>query len=510
MTFRGHGWKVGPKRKVLHYYGRNRGRSVAGKNRLYTPKAPRGAPGSDEAVLYAGNILYDPGFEIFVQNAGPTFLKPGWEDHTGASIYALPRLDLSSPTGQVWPNGDYVNRKDIAQWAQYTEPYVLQQTRTTTTPGYLELSGAGEFASTPSTSSLNLSGSFTLIALFRSDVDSGSGGVIDKTPDSGIVTGYGLDWASSGDRFRVYHGTGAGLAFYNSPIGSIPPFHDTWVKAVVTFGPSSTTADFYRSYNSVNTPVDDVVWEFLNTVTSIQTYTDPGANSSSLKFGQGWSGNFWLDGRIYGAWVYDGSSLVASPDWRTDNWQPDAQGNNLVLDNGAEFVSPTTVEVVSGTNTRESSAWFVIRREGSLDYTTKFGPNLGVFMARWYDWQSSGNYPFGNSVPGGLVIQGPGMPPGYSGRTEAGALITWGFTAWVSETTGSPAMDLCLTFYKQDGTPLFTKIGTHSLTTTKTDYSMSSETPSGGSYFIRACVTFRGTGSKSTLLSVDSGILGVE
>ena len=282
-------WKVGPTRKKLYYHrGRHRGRTIAGRNRFYTPKAPRGAPGSDEAVLYAGNILYDPGFEIFVQNAGPTFLKPGWEDWTGASVYALPRLDLNSPTGQRWPSGDYVDRKDVAQWAQYTEPYQLSS------------------------------------------------------------------------------------------------------------------------------------------------------------------------------------------------------------------------------NEREASMWFVVRREGDLDYTTKFGPNLGVFMARWYNWQSSGSYSLGNAVPGGLIIQGPGMPPGYSGRTEPGALITWGFTAWVNTTTGSPTMDLCLTFYKQDGTPLYTTIGSHSLTTTKTDYTLSSDTPSGGSYFIRACVTFRGTGSKSTLLSIDSGILGVE
>lgn len=290
----GSNYKTGSRQRLAHYRGRNRIRTLSGRNRYHGVKAPRGTAGSDEAILYAGNILYDPGFEIFVQNAAPTFLKPGWSDWIGSDAYVLPRFDITrEPTGQRWPSGNTVSYFDVAQWSQYTEPY--------------------EFGSTK--------------------------------------------------------------------------YKDTY----------------------------------------------------------------------------------------------------------------------------ESSAWFVVRREvpSETDFTTTIGPNLGVFVARWYGWTTSGYYPLGNSVPGGLLIQGPGMPPGYSGRTEPGALITWGVTSWVIPSSGSPVIDLGLTFYTQSGSPVHTVVSSSNLTTTKTDYSLSSNTP-GGSYFMRAFVTFRGAGSSSTVLQVDSGILGVE
>lgn len=288
-------WKVGPNRKKLYYHrGRHRGQSVAGKNRYYTPRAPRGAPGSDEAVLYAGNILYDPGFEIFVQNAAPTFLKPGWSAHTGSNVYALPRFDINATRGQVWPNGNEVSHFDIAQWAQYTEPY-------------------------------------------------------------------------------------------------------------------------------------------------------------------GFSG-----------------------------------------------IGPNFDE-------RNSSAWFVTRREvpSETDTSTILGPKAGVFLARWYDWTCSNLYPFGNGVPGGLLIQGPGMPAGYSGRTEPGALITWSVWTWILGPYTDPVIDLCLQFFKQNGDPILSIVSSYSINATKTERQVQSNSP-GGSYFMRACATFRGVASNSSILNVDSGLLGVE
>ncbi len=276
-----------PKRRLVFHRGRNRGRLAHGHARTFTPKSPRGAPGSDEAILFAGNILYDPGFELFVQNAGSLgVLKPEWEALTGATTYVLPRFDITSPTGQRWPNGDFVDIKDIAQWSQFTEPYVV---------------------------------------------------------------------------------------------------------------------------------ADDI---------------------------------------------------------------------------------------------REASAWVVVRREKSdLDFSTNKGPKLGKWMARWYDWNSSGNYSGGNSIPGGLVIQSPGLPAGYSARTEPGALITWATHAWLSESTGS--MDMCVIFYTQSGNPIFTSIGAKTLTTSKNEHSISSNSP-GGSYFIRACLTFRGAGTDAQMLQVDTALLGVE
>lgn len=280
-------------RRLYYHRGRNRGRTIAGRNRFHKVKAPRGAPGSDEAILFAGNILYDPGFELFVQNAAPTFLKPGWEEWTGASSYILPRFDINSPTGQRWPNGDFVDRKDIAQWAQFTEPYEL------------------------------------------------------------------------------------------------------------------------------------------------------------------------------------------------------------------------------ASNVRDASVWFVTRREAGagLGHTTQWGPNLGIWMARWYDWTSSANFPFGNSVPGGLIIQGPGMPAGYSGRTEPGALITWGLYAWLADgSEETQTMDLAVQFFTQAGNPIITVQNAFTLNTTKTFSSISSNSP-GGSYFIRAFVTFRPASTaraRETILAIDSGLLGVE
>lgn len=280
---------------LVYQKGRGRGQAIVGKNRYYTPRSPRGAEGSDEAILYAGNILYDPGFELFVQNAAPTFYKDGWSAHTGSNCYVLPRFDIAkTTTGQVWPTGDEVSYFDVAQWSQYTEPYEL-----------------------------------------------------------------------AGDE-------------------------------------------------------------------------------------------------------------------------------------------------------RQASAWFVVRREvpathpgGATDTTDIIGPNLGVFLARWYDWQSSADYTLGNGVPGGLLIQGPGMPPGYSARTEPGALITWSVYSWLLGASGDPTIDLSITFYTQAGIPLVSVVGSSSLTSSKTEYSVSSNSP-GGSYFIRAAATFRGTAPRDTVLNVDSGLLGVE
>ena len=282
-------WKYGPKRKIFHYHGRPRHQVVSGRTRTFTPKPPHGPPGSDEALLCAGNVLYDPGFEIYVGNAVGSFLKVDWEAHAAAaSMFYLPRFSINSSTGQRWESGVEVDLKDIAQWSQYTEP-------------------------------LNLNDSV-----------------------------------------------------------------------------------------------------------------------------------------------------------------------------------------------REASGWHIVRREAAdLDFSTFRGPKLGKWMARWYDWRSSGNYPLGNSIPGGLLIQSPGLPAGYSARTTDGATIDWSIHAWVTETTGTPAMDLCLQFYKQDGTPIFSTTNGHTLTTSKSEYTLTSNSP-GGSYFLRACVTFRGAGHRATMLQVDTGTLGIE
>lgn len=277
--------------RLFHHKGRNR--LTVASQRKKTARPPKGLAGSDEAILYSGNILYDPGFELFVGNAVGSYLKKPWIADTGSTTFTLPRFDITRPLGQRWHNGDSVTYDDVAQWAQYTEPY---------------------------------------------------------------------------EQFD-------------------------------------------------------------------------------------------------------------------DN--------------------------------REASHWQVIRREApptgqDLDFTTIRGPKLGKWLARWYDWQSSGDYAFGNSVPGGLVIQGPGMPAGYSGRTEPGALIGWGFWIWKNGAgLGDEIVDLCLTFYNQSGFPVRTVTTANNITETKTEISLSSNSPPG-SYFMRACCTFRGVGTRDLMVNVDTGILSVE
>jgi hypothetical protein len=99
------------------------------------------------------------------------------------------------------------------------------------------------------------------------------------------------------------------------------------------------------------------------------------------------------------------------------------------------------------------------------------------------------------------------MPPGYSGRTENGALITWAVHAWI--THGAPIMDVCIIFYRQNGNPVHVINTGYTLTDTKTEYQVQSYTP-GDSYFIRACLTFQGDAPRDAMTQIDTARLGVE
>jgi hypothetical protein len=70
-------------------------------------------------------------------------------------------------------------------------------------------------------------------------------------------------------------------------------------------------------------------------------------------------------------------------------------------------------------------------------------------------------------------------------------------------------MQLAIQFYTQAGVGVRTVSNSHTLTTSKTEYSLSSNTP-GGSYFMRTSATFTGAGSRTLMLQIDSGILAVE
>lgn len=86
--------------------------------------APHGVPGNGEyAYLRAGNLLYDPGLELFIGNAVGSYDWRDWDAKVGHHHYALPRFSFTRPYGQYWPDSSDVAYVDIAQWVQHTGPY---------------------------------------------------------------------------------------------------------------------------------------------------------------------------------------------------------------------------------------------------------------------------------------------------------------------------------------------------------------------------------------------------
>jgi len=101
------------------------------RSRLRIAKPPRGAPNNGEyAWLRAGNLLYDPGLELYVGNAVGSYWHEDWDDKVAHHHYALPRFDPARPYAQYWPDGSDVAYWDIAQWMQHTEPYVVNDLTT--------------------------------------------------------------------------------------------------------------------------------------------------------------------------------------------------------------------------------------------------------------------------------------------------------------------------------------------------------------------------------------------
>lgn len=149
--------------------------------------------------------------------------------------------------------------------------------------------------------------------------------------------------------------------------------------------------------------------------------------------------------------------------------------------------------------------WEETKPDGAPNYR---GPKLGRWLLRWYDWQASSYYG-GSGTPGGLMIQSPGLPGGYSARADAGDLVTWSAWSWVSTTEGTPALDMVVTYYTQGGSPIASSLTSGDLAISKTEYTVTGNCP-GGTYFLRCHIGFRGVGARSTLLNVDTGTLGLE
>lgn len=88
------------------------------------PKPPRGVPNDGNfAHLYSGNILYDPGVELFVGNAVGSWSRWDWIDRTGNPTFMLPNYEPTCEYNQIWPNDDCVTYWDIAQWVSQGSSY---------------------------------------------------------------------------------------------------------------------------------------------------------------------------------------------------------------------------------------------------------------------------------------------------------------------------------------------------------------------------------------------------
>jgi hypothetical protein len=122
---------------VLYYRHKPKIRASSTTYVRQPPKPPHGvANDGNFAHLYSGNILYDPGVELFAGNAvgdyaaEPNVLRKNeatgryepalrnWQETIGVGPYVLPRFDPTADVGQVWPSGEDVSYWDIAQWMQ--------------------------------------------------------------------------------------------------------------------------------------------------------------------------------------------------------------------------------------------------------------------------------------------------------------------------------------------------------------------------------------------------------
>lgn len=91
-----------------------------------TWKPPRGVTNEGNyAHLLSGNILYDPGVELFIGNAVESLVIHDWNDRTGEDHFTLPVYDDACTDRQRWPNGDCVSYYDLAQWVSLGSPYTV-------------------------------------------------------------------------------------------------------------------------------------------------------------------------------------------------------------------------------------------------------------------------------------------------------------------------------------------------------------------------------------------------
>jgi hypothetical protein len=125
---------------VLYYRHKPKIRASTTTYVRQPPAPPHGVSNEGNyAHLYSGNIMYDPGLELYVGNAVGSYRVSdwfrgwwnrmdisrmrSWWTTIGSTTFTLPRFDATAPIGQRWPNSIPVDYYDIAQWGQLGGTY---------------------------------------------------------------------------------------------------------------------------------------------------------------------------------------------------------------------------------------------------------------------------------------------------------------------------------------------------------------------------------------------------
>jgi len=110
--------------RKIRFAARSRASDAFKKSVTWAPA--RGVTNDGEyAHLLSGNILYDPGVELFVGNTVGTLEHHVWNERTGEDHFTLPTYDDSCPERQSWPNGTCLDYWDVSQWVSIGTPYTV-------------------------------------------------------------------------------------------------------------------------------------------------------------------------------------------------------------------------------------------------------------------------------------------------------------------------------------------------------------------------------------------------
>lgn len=135
-------------------------------------------------------------------------------------------------------------------------------------------------------------------------------------------------------------------------------------------------------------------------------------------------------------------------------------------------------------------------------------PHSGDYHAMWVRWLDDSGFPPGNIMPFSPFISAP-----HSARVEPGDTVTWSAYLYYAGDGWQGSTVPILQFYNSGGSIVHQAQGaTSSLTTTYTQYSVSTTAPAG-SYYLRAIFSFSGTlrpGDDHYSVFFDTASLGIE